>query len=82
MKNKNIFVEFNSLNILIQIAMISMDYRGFGLYPLVLKKNPPLGRAKIIDRCNAYTSVITPFTAATTSSVIVILCTPVAWSAT
>jgi len=24
--------------------MISMDKRGFGLYPMVKKKNPPLGR--------------------------------------
>ena len=28
--------------------MISIDYRGFGFWALVWKKNPPLGRARII----------------------------------
>ena len=28
-------------------TMISKDLKGFGLYPLVEKKNPPLGRAFI-----------------------------------
>ena len=29
-------------------AMISMDCKGFGLYPLVEKKNPPLGMGGIL----------------------------------
>ena len=35
-------------------AMISMDKKGFGLYPLVLKKNPQLGRVfNILFNSNA-----------------------------
>jgi hypothetical protein len=29
-------------------AMISMDLKGFGLCPLVWKKNPPLGRVSYL----------------------------------